>query len=305
MSAPIATVRVSDSDTTGWTSRWPLMMRLAQGWARWAPRARSALPRFVGRRFGRNWRVELVQPGGAHLAVEPSSLDVYLQIAATGAWDEDVLRTCRSLLAPGQVFYDIGANVGFMSIATAAHFGGAIRVVAFEPQPELALAVARSAKLSKLETVEVICAMLGNQPGEGDLFVGSHSIHASAVAREEGSRVLHCPVYSLDRLVTDGAIPPPDVIKIDVEGAEMLVFEGARDILRRHRPAIVFEADENLARFGLEPNDLMDFLRGTAGYRIYGIADGPLRLVDAADSANAELRNFVALAPDAPVPQLG
>lgn len=73
-------------------------------------------------------------------------------------------------------FYDIGASVGYISIEMASVLKKG-RVIAFEPQPAL---------------VDVFQVMLGDKPGDSALYVGSHSIHASAMAREAGSQKLSC-----------------------------------------------------------------------------------------------------------------
>jgi FkbM family methyltransferase len=190
---------------------------------------------------------------------------------AGGHWDLPVLNTCLQLLSPGQVFYDIGANVGYMAIEAASRLGDKIRTYAFEPQPELARNVAISAALNGLKNVQVFTAMLGREPGEATLFIPSHSIHASAVSAEAGATAISCPMTTIDELVQGGVMAPPDVIKIDVEGAERDVFEGARRTLTQHRSAIVFESDRNAERFGYTRRQLCDLLRQMADYVFYDI----------------------------------
>jgi len=69
--------------------------------------------------------------------------------------------------------------------------------------------------------------MLGNENGEGRLFLTSHSIHASTVPRERRYHELRVPLRTLDNLIANGEAVSPDVIKIDVEGGEFKVFQGA------------------------------------------------------------------------------
>lgn len=88
-------------------------------------------------------------------------------------------------------FYDIGASVGYISIEMASVLKKG-RVIAFEPQPALAENVVRSARLNGFDHLDVFQVMLGDKPGDSALYVGSHSIHASAMAREAGSQKLSC-----------------------------------------------------------------------------------------------------------------
>ena len=84
-------------------------------------------------------------------------------------------------------------------------------------------------------------------------------------------------MYSLDALVAEGAVPPPSVIKVDVEGGELAVFQGAESVIRQHAPDVVFESDVNSARFGYGRDDLIALLNEYAEYEYLDIArDGTL-----------------------------
>jgi FkbM family methyltransferase len=152
-------------------------------------------------------------------------------------------------------------------------------VYAFEPQPSLARAIAVTAKLNGFAGLHIFPIMLGKVSGQASLFVPAHSIHASVVSREAGALEISCPVATLDDLVATGRLPPPDVIKIDVEGSEWDVFQGARQTLAAKRPVIIFESDVNSIRFKYTRRQLCGLLRETGPYRFYSI-DGN-RLVSA------------------------
>lgn len=248
--------------------------RLASAWTRYAPRAKGWMPRQLSKFYGPGVRDTVRTNSGARLAVEPSTLDTYTAIAASGGrWEYHVLDACARLLRDGGTFYDIGANVGIMTTDIAKRFGNGVGVYSFEPQPKLARAVAVSARLNGFDQVHVYSVMLGETPGTGELFVPSHSIHASAVSREAGAKAVPCPVTTVDRLVETGVMPPPTLIKIDVEGAELMVFKGAVQTLQAHRPVIVFESDNNARRFGYTRRQLCDLLFNAGRYRFY-VMDG-------------------------------
>src|SRR5258707_1303888 len=84
-------------------------------------------------------------------------------------------------------------------------------------------------------------------PGEMDQT--SHPNPASSSAREGKFKKVKMPERSIESLLKRAVVEGPDVVKIDVEGGEIAVFEGAKETFSKFRPSIIFEADENLFRF--------------------------------------------------------
>lgn len=276
---PVAPLAAPPVDPADWPEGWRGPMRAALWWARAMPRGKGWVPRWVGRHWCAGRRSSLRTRGGARLAIDPSCLDVYTTIATHGnAWDAHVVDACLALLDPGDVFYDVGASVGYITLEAARRVGAQGQVVAFEPQPSLAHHIAVSAALNGMRAVTVYPAMLGREAGPGVLHVGSHSVHASAIAREPDAAAIACERTTLDALVASGAIRPPNVIKVDVEGAELQVFEGARRTLARFRPALVFESDANMDRYGYRRAELLALLGTCAEYRFYFLTETGERL---------------------------
>src|SRR4051812_7609650 len=166
-------IDIPDEELPGWSDRRPFTMRLAQAWSRWSPRAKGAFPRWVGRTFGKNWRTTIRTGDDARLAVYPPHLDVFAYIARVGGWSPEIADACGKLLRPGDVFYDIGANAGYVTQTTAARRSD-VRVFSFEPQPYLARCIAVSTKLNRLQNASVFSTLLGAEDGSADLFVPAH-----------------------------------------------------------------------------------------------------------------------------------
>lgn len=274
----MASARRNDAGTVMSTGdNLSLAMRLAVMLNRHLPRGKGAVPRWIGRRVGRGTRRHIVTRHGAMLVVEPSSLEVYACIINSGrTWNWHVLSACAAVLRPGDTFFDIGANIGFMSLELARIFSSPhgsvpLRVVAFEPLPPLVEAIRESVRLNAGVMVDVREEIVSDAAGAGELFLGSHSIHASTKAREKDSTALRLPTVRLDDLVAAGAVPPPHVIKIDVEGGELAAFHGARRTLQVHQPQIIFESDENSVRFKYARRDLFASLAELAPYRFMRI----------------------------------
>jgi FkbM family methyltransferase len=280
-----------------WSEGFTPAMRLAELWVRHVPRGKGWFPRWVGRHLCANDKAFVRTVSGMKLAVEPGNLDVYTYISSQGgSWDDHVVHACQSLISGEGVFYDIGASVGYISIEMAAGLRRG-RVIAFEPQPALAENVARSAMLNGFDHLEVLQVMLGDKCGDSSLYVGSHSIHASAMAREPGSQRLQCNMTTLDALVASGAIPPPNAIKIDVEGAEMLAFSGARETISKHRPHIIFESDENMDRYGYKRSDILGLLGSLCPYDFFFVTAGKARIPVTEENMESRLHADVLAVP--------
>jgi len=267
-------VTASNAEIKGFSEQAPLPFRFAHWWNKHAPRAKGAVPRLVGRKFCRGMRTLITTEHGAKLAVHPSSLDVYTHIwAHQGTYDPHVVDACAKLLRPGEMMYDIGANVGLVSLDLMARFAkqGGISIEAFEPQPTLAKSLAISARINGYTQLRVHGCLLSDQSGTQELFVPAHSLHASVVSRSDGAKSIVCQKVRLDDLLATGAIKPPSLIKIDVEGAERMVFEGARNLLAQQTPSVLFEADSNMKRFGYQRADLFAMLRDNVDYHFVHI----------------------------------
>ncbi|WP_281195018.1 FkbM family methyltransferase [Halorubrum sp. F4] len=157
---------------------------------------------------------------------------------------------------------DVGAHVGEHAIPLAA--GTDRRVVAFEPNGESADRLARNATRNDLtERIDLRRGGLGDERGAVPFYRSTFS-KCSAFDRDRATRwgarvaaVEEVPVYRIDDLVgvagDDAAtalgdpIPPPDAIKVDVEGHELAVLRGADATIRTHRPLLVVEVHDGTA----------------------------------------------------------
>jgi FkbM family methyltransferase len=169
-----------------------------------------------------------------------------------GTLEPPVQEALRRLVAPGAVFYDIGANVGFFTLLGARLVGPSGRAIAFEPVPACARAVARNIELNDFAHAEIREAAVGAAGGRARLLVVGEASwsHLASTGRHADVRdEIDVAVVAIDELVAAGEIPPPDVVKIDTEGAELQAIAGMRATIERHRPAIVCELHDTNAAF--------------------------------------------------------
>jgi FkbM family methyltransferase len=185
---------------------------------------------------------------------------------ATGTAERPMQEALVRELRPGATFFDIGANVGFVTILASRLVGPAGRVIAFEPVPENAAAIRENLRLNGIDWAEVHEAAVGASAGHAKLIVSDVSAFSrlATVNVPTGARgQIDVKVTSVDEFLAEGAAPPPDLVKVDVEGAELEVIDGMRQTLARHQPAVLCEVHdcnvqyaELMASLGYKPINL-------------------------------------------------
>jgi FkbM family methyltransferase len=247
-----------------------LASALILGYLRHAPleRGKWRLMRF----FGPSLLVEL-EPG---LFMRPLGLSaVEVGIIRRGMFEPETVSAFAALLAPGMTVMDIGANVGQFTLVAAGRVGPNGCVHAFEPTPELAAHILSNLELNGLENVAVNEIAVSEVAGRAMLHFsepgdpGENSI----VNFVPGVRAIEVPTVTLDGYVASRGIGRVDVIKVDIEGAEMSALRGARVLLSGDdSPVLVLECHpKTLAFTGQSPDDMLTLL-SSYGYSLYPIA---------------------------------
>jgi FkbM family methyltransferase len=166
-----------------------------------------------------------------------------------GSYEMPMQHCFTQVIQAGDVVLDIGANVGFYTLLAGCLTGPNGRVVAFEPLPANLEVLRCHIHLNRLTTVEVIPSALADQNGGTFFQIAANNSMGHLTSAGD----LCVQVRSLDDLLAKGEIPLPRVLKIDVEGAERSVLEGAQQLLRQAHPTII------LATHGTEVK--ADYLR--------------------------------------------
>jgi FkbM family methyltransferase len=153
------------------------------------------------------------------------------------------------LSTPGivKIAYDIGAHVGYMALVLSQSLSEGGVVFAFEPIPVNQSLVEKLILLNGLQgKVRLVPLALGNTNGEQRMVVGKSSLMSqleiAAVEKNIAGRPrINTAIATLDTFVLDQSNPPPDMIKIDVEGAEAMVIAGGMRTLEWYSPKILIE----------------------------------------------------------------
>ncbi|MGH2839244.1 MAG: FkbM family methyltransferase [Solirubrobacteraceae bacterium] len=199
-----------------------------------------------------------------------------------GLHETQVQEALRRCLPPGGTLVDVGAHVGYLTIIAARLVGPAGSVVAVEPVPENARAIERNATLNGFANVRTIEAAAAARSGEAELITVADTLwtRLASVGEHplESDRSLVRTV-ALDDLLEAGELPAvPDVVKIDVEGAELEVLEGMRGMLAGGATSVICELHGTNERFAA----LMEEL----GLAVTNL-DGPGPIAEAGENDHA------------------
>jgi len=189
--------------------------------------------------------VVVTLPGGGRVKMAFSE-EIARLLLLHGAYEASEIATVVALAKPGSTTIDVGANVGMYTVALATRIGAAGKVLAFEPVPQTSRRLRANIALNGLANVEVFEAAAGECPGFADLQLANDSAYASIAGVKQGRAIgkrLSVRVTPLDEVWNGHQRPVVSFCKIDVEGAELSVLEGAKEMLAECRPALLLEAD--------------------------------------------------------------
>lgn len=190
-------------------------------------------------------------------------------------WDKSVLEWLTTYLKPGDVFFDVGAHQGWLSMAAAWQTGSSGKVVAFEPSPILVRYLRYHKRVNCLAQMEIVPKAVTKADSESTPFIlkgNGNSVLNSLVdigEAEDGPRestVIPVEAITLDSYSRQTGLVP-SMIKIDAEGAEVWVCEGARRLLAQCRPALIIATHPAWLPTGQKIEDLFALL-STYGYRV-------------------------------------
>jgi len=207
-----------------------------------------------------------------HLA-EP----VAFNLLVNGVYEPETAGYLVSHLQLGDVVVDIGANIGTFSLMAARLVGSSGRVLAIEASPKVFPYLAKNIEMSQLGNIQAFHCAAANRNAESVSFweAPDDKFGMGALAPQFNTEPCRIAAYKLDDLLRSAGIKQVAVIKLDVEGAEANVLQGALDLLQNSvAPAVVFEfCDWAEARFpGHRPGDAQRLLMDL-GYEIWRLND--------------------------------
>lgn len=148
-----------------------------------------------------------------------------------GSYEASNQHLLTTLVRQGDITYDVGANVGFYSLLMSRLTGLSGKVYSFEPSPRNIAYLRRHLMLNGSDNVSVIAAAVADKTSTGWF----REMDSPAVGRLDSYGDYGVQVVALDQL----DLPPPALMKVDIEGAEYLLLQGAARLIEQHRPSML------------------------------------------------------------------
>ena len=206
----------------------------------------------------------VIERDGYRLRFFPSTLSAELWADKTGRKSDECF--FAAYLQPGDTVIDIGANIGSLTLAASVQVGEQGHVYAIEPHPQVFQYLNSNITLNKRSNITAMNFALSNEPGEL-CFSNMRSDDCNGVVADSSLKVKS---ETLD-LVMGNRLQRIALLKIDVEGFEKFVFEGAQDVLSV-TDCVYFEAwDQHFEKYGYSTNDVLELLR-CAGFGIFRLS---------------------------------
>ena len=163
-----------------------------------------------------------------------------------GTYEPELQSALRELVPTGALIFDVGANIGYVSLLLAKAAGVNGNVIAFEALPSNAEQLRRNVALNGMERrVKVVDRAVTQASGPVHFLVhasgGMGKVAGSAGREDKYQSEVTVPGISLDEFVYGQGNPPPQVVKMDIEGGEVLALPGMRRVLAEARPLMLME----------------------------------------------------------------
>jgi FkbM family methyltransferase len=202
--------------------------------------------------------------------------EIELGIVRQGVFEPETVDVFTSLLEPGMMVLDGGANIGQYTLMAAHAVGLQGHVHAFEPTPRIAAQLRANVVLNRFENVTINEVAISDATGETVLFgtdPGNPGTNTIMSPKERVCSSVTVPTETIDHYLSERGLTGVDVMKLDIEGAELLALRGAQNLLRGDSaPVIVLEINpRTLALSGSSADELLGLLR-ECGYACQRIA---------------------------------
>ena len=179
---------------------------------------------------------------GYRICVSPAENLAYL----LGTAETHLQEIIKEYVGTGDIVYDIGANIGYVSLSLAKRVGATGLVIAFEPVPRNIASFRENIQINKLANVQLLEFAASDKRGDAVIRFAENLSTASLVwhRNDPSATRLAITTVSIDELVESGELRNPSFIKIDVEGAEGNVLLGMRRTLAAAKPVLFVECSE-------------------------------------------------------------
>lgn len=167
---------------------------------------------------------------------DPCQYDLVL-----GIHEPEVVEWIASSLKAGMTFLDVGTNVGYYTLLGARCVGDSGSVIAIEPDPEVLAILRQNIEVNLLNNVKFVHGAASGTSGRARLGRATSTSYSTGLYCQNAANWIDVRRYSLDAIVSELNIAAVDLVKLDVEGAELEVLEGMSKMLKENRPKVIVE----------------------------------------------------------------
>lgn len=183
---------------------------------------------------------------------------------ALGAHDPFEIECFRRVVKAGMNVIDIGANIGYYSVIAAGRVGPKGKVFSYEPEGDNFALLQKNIEVNRFTWARAIRAGLSDQTGKRKLFVAKDHTGIHSFADNRGVETgIEIEIDTLDRSLERFGSPKIDLIKIDIEGAEILALTGMKKTLAANPDMVMFIElyPQAIERLGRKPIELLNILK--------------------------------------------
>lgn len=191
---------------------------------------------------------------------------------ALGVYERYESELFRSKIKPNMTIIDIGANLGYYTAIASCLAGERGLVMAFEPESNFFKLLSRNIRRNDLKNVVNFKLAIAEKNGLTNLYLSNENKgHNSLINSEELKNSVQVKTVTLDDFLASNKITKVDMIKMDIEGAEILALEGMKNTLIKHRPLLFLEfSPHSIMKINKNPMDFLLNLR-EIGYSVFDI----------------------------------
>jgi len=185
----------------------------------------------------------LKTPDGIKLIIDPvNDHGVELSLYETGTYEKGILKYIQKHFKQDGVFVDVGANIGLMSLFVSRYFPLA-NIHAFEAHPETAVILRENLSLNSFSNnITVHSVALGSERSTVSISADLDANRGGASIVNEGQQPISVECFTMDEVLAESKV---DLIKIDVEGYELHVLQGAKKIIESQHPVLIIEISQD------------------------------------------------------------
>lgn len=219
------------------------------------------------------------------MVVDPNDKrTIPLEVLNFGAFEKNEFPMLLRLVKQGDTFFDIGANIGWVSISISKAVKD-VKIFAFEPIEETYKKLRNNIRINHVKIIKTFNFGFSDKEEERIFYYNPENTGATSLANilmNKNVRQVKCQLKTLDNFVADHN-KKIDFIKCDVEGAEILIFKGGLKAIEKHKPIMLTEMLRKwTAKFNYHPNDTIALLK-KMGYNCYAVHQNklvPFRKID-------------------------